>query len=347
MVERYYELGKNASLTAREFQTKRQTVTEWVVRYEEEGLTGLQNQSRAPHFCPHKTPTEVEKRIKELRISKKHRIGQDRIQWQLGREGLPAPSTAAINRILHDADLMKKRRRKWQKKKECAEWKKTIRALRFWEVDVKYLTDIPELVLGIGLLGFPKYEYTARDVLTGVTFIAYAHDLSIMNTTRFVQVLFEHLKKYGIHSSEIMVQTDNGSENIGCITAKHDSALTAMIEKTYHAKHQTIPPATPRFNGSVESFHGRIEYEFYTVEMYCSLFQFLSKSYTFLLDWNLERANLETKKTPFELIKQKTGILDPGIGDWQPWLLDEMKTYFIPHYQLKSVPYVADEVTFM
>ena len=34
---------------------------------------------------------------------------------------------------------------------------------------------------------------------------------------RFVQEIFEHLRGFGIHSSEISIQTDNGAEFIGCI----------------------------------------------------------------------------------------------------------------------------------
>jgi transposase InsO family protein len=343
MIERYYELKKNASQTAREFKTKRQTVKEWVVRYEQSGVEGLKNLSRAPHTIPHKTPAEIEHKIAAIRISKRHRIGQDRIYQQLKREGIQPPSTSVINRILHQADLIQKRRRKWQKKRQCAEWRKTIRALRYWQIDVKYLTDIPELVFGIELLRFPKYEYTARDVLTGTTFLAYAYEYSTINSARFAEVLLSHLAQWGIHSSEIIIQSDNGPEMIGSITAKKDSALTYVVEQIYRAKHQTIPPATPRFNGSVESFHGRIEDELYTVEIFSSLSQFLSKSYTFLLDWNLMRVTLKGK-TPFELIKQKTRIFDSRFCDWKPWILDEMRTLIVPHYQLKGVPFVADEV---
>jgi hypothetical protein len=133
-------------------------------------------------------------------------------------------------------------------------------------------------------------------------------------------------------------------ENIGCITAKHDSALTYLIEDVYRGEHMTIPPATPRFNGSVESFHGRIENEFYTVETFHSLSELLSKTYTFILDWNLTRVTLKNK-TLFELIRQKTHILDPRICDWKLWILDEMRTWPGLHYRSRGVPYVADEVT--
>jgi hypothetical protein len=153
----------------------------------------------------------------------------------------------------------------------------------------------------------------------------------------------EHLKKFGIHSSKITIQTDNGSEFIGCIFKKEPSAFTEMVEKTYHAKHQTIPVGKKEYNGSVESFHDRIEDEFYDIETFNSLQEFLGKAWTFNLYWNLDRENLELKKTPFRLIKEKCHIFDPQIANFQPFILDEMRTLWF-HYLQKGVPYVTDEL---
>ncbi|MDP2684849.1 MAG: hypothetical protein Q8P20_07495, partial [bacterium] len=72
---------------------------------------------------------------------KKYRIGQDRVQLAL--PDTMHCSTATINRIMHANDLIKKRRKKHQRKKQCAEYKKTLRALRNWQIDVKELRDIP------------------------------------------------------------------------------------------------------------------------------------------------------------------------------------------------------------
>jgi hypothetical protein len=95
---------------------------------------------------------------------------------------------------------------------------------------------------------------------------------------------------------------------------------------------------------SVESFHARIEKEFYDIETFNSLGEFLSKAWTFELYWNLERENLKLKKTPFQIVKDKCAIYDPGIVNFQPFILDEVRTFWIPHYQKQSVPYVADEI---
>jgi hypothetical protein len=74
-------------------------------------------------------------------------------------------------------------------------------------------------------------------------------------------------------------------------------------------------------------FHDRIEDEFYDIEIFNSLSEFLSKAWTFILYWNLNRENLETKKSPFRLIKEKCHIFDPNIANFQPFILDEIKPY--------------------
>ncbi len=254
-------------------------------------------------------------------------------------------STATINRIMHKHNLIKKRRRKYQRKRQCAQYRKKLRALRNWQIDVKELRDIPNVYALVKAGIIPNYQYTARDEATGLMFISYAWEHSIINSTRFVSILLEHLANFGIYSSEITIQTDNGSEFIGSINARKDSLFTKTIEKTYKAKHQTIPVGKKEYQGVVESSHGRIEYEFYDIESFASLEDFLSKAYSYTLYFNLERKKLANKKTPLCLVKEKCHIFDRAIGDFKPLVLDLMQTYS-HHYTQKSVPYVGDEVMY-
>jgi transposase InsO family protein len=71
----------------------RKCVKTWIERYAAEGEAGLRDRSSRPHSCPTKTPTEVERRVVELRH--RERRGQD---W-LGPElGLPPRTVARILR---------------------------------------------------------------------------------------------------------------------------------------------------------------------------------------------------------------------------------------------------------
>jgi len=231
---------------------------------------------------------------------------------------------------------------KEQKKREIARYRKLLKTLYHWQVHVKYLNDIPHIYALVlrGIL--PKFEYTIKDVLTGTTFISYAHKLSTFNSARFIALCLDHFRSYGLDLSQITIQTDNGSEFIGSITAKKDSLVTRVVEKTFGARHVTIPPATPRFNGSVENFHGRIEDEFYDLEDLLNLSDLLGKALTYMLYFNLERPNLNLKKTPLEAVQQQTEIKDPQFMVFPPLLLDQLPL-FGP--QLRSVNDVSDEVT--
>ena len=343
LVRRYYDLGGNASKTARVFGTKRQTVAKWVARYERDGIAGLRNASRAPKTVPrHKTPHEIEERIVAIVKAKKYRIGQDRVRLELP-EGMKV-STSAINRIMHAHNLITKRKRKYQRKRQCAGYLKTLRALRHWQVDVKELRDIPNVVALVRAGVIPNYQYTARDRVTGLMFVAYAWEHSMLNSTRFVSAVFEHLRLFGVHPGEVVVQTDNGGEFIGSINAKEDSLFSRTVEHVYHAKHKTIPLGKKEWQGVVESAHGRIEYEFYDVERFDSLEMFLSKAYTYILYWNVQRKRLSDKKCPLDGVKEKCHIRDPAVGDFKPIVLDSLQT-FSQHYRFQGVPYVGDEVS--
>jgi transposase InsO family protein len=114
-----------------------------------------------------------------------------------------------------------------------------------------------------------------------------------------------------------------------------------VVEKTFGANHSTIPPARPNFNGSVESFHGCIEDEFYDLEDLPTLPDLLSKAFTYMLYFNLERPNLNLRMTPFRAVKEQTHIQDPRFMAFPPLVLDQLPL-FGPH--LRSVNDVSDEV---
>ncbi len=99
------------------FRVSRKTGYKWLNRYREEGLVGLSDRSRAPHFCPHKTDAEIEAEIIGMK-KQWTRWGPKKIIDELARTRpevrWPAVSTAGD--ILKRAGLVKKRkrRRRWQ-----------------------------------------------------------------------------------------------------------------------------------------------------------------------------------------------------------------------------------------
>ncbi len=345
LVEFFFANGENISLTARVFRTSRPTVIKWVKRYKAQGWKGLRDLPRRPHRCPHKIPHNHQQLIANLRTNHgrrpRTRIGQDKIKLLLKQRHGINMSSSTINRILHELNLIQPRKKKHQKKRQIARYRKHLQPLARWQLDVKYLNDIPHIYPQVIRRILPKYQYSIKDVLTTTTFICYAYQLSTFNSAKFIALCLDHFRRHGLDLSQITIQTDNGAEFIGSVFAKRDSLFTRVVEETFAAQHSTIPPATPRFNGSVENFHGRIEDEFYDLEDLPTLSDLLGKAFSYMLYFNLERPNLDLKKTPFQAVKQQTDLHNSQFMLFPPLVLDDLPL-FGP--QLRSVNDVSDEV---
>lgn len=95
----------------------RKTAYKWIHRYETSGLPGLTEMSRAPHSCPHQTPSHIERALIGLR--RRHRLWGPRKllvvlarEYPLMAERLPAAST--VGEMLKRAGLVEKRRRRYR-----------------------------------------------------------------------------------------------------------------------------------------------------------------------------------------------------------------------------------------
>jgi transposase InsO family protein len=78
-------------------------------RFRDGGLDALEPRSRRPQRSPQRTSPSVRDRIVELRrelVAQGLDAGPATIAWHLEREGLRAPSTSTIRRILHAAGLV-------------------------------------------------------------------------------------------------------------------------------------------------------------------------------------------------------------------------------------------------
>ena len=104
-------VSKQLSVTAAAaaFGISRQQLTRLVRRYRDGGLEALEPRSRRPLSNSGHTPDATRDRIVALRrelIAHGLDAGPVTIAWHLEREGLPAPSTSTIRRILHAAGLV-------------------------------------------------------------------------------------------------------------------------------------------------------------------------------------------------------------------------------------------------
>jgi len=94
---------------AAQYGISRQYLHKLLARYRAEGLDGLEPRSRAPRSSPQAVTGRVRDRIIGLRgalIAAGTDAGPVTIGWHLTQEGLRAPSTSTIRRILHQAGLI-------------------------------------------------------------------------------------------------------------------------------------------------------------------------------------------------------------------------------------------------
>jgi transposase InsO family protein len=93
LVTRVLEDGRPVSHVAKELGVSRQCAHRWVARFRTEGEAGLRDRSSRPHHCPGRTPTDVERRVLQLR--RDERRGQDWIGPELN---IPSRTVSAILR---------------------------------------------------------------------------------------------------------------------------------------------------------------------------------------------------------------------------------------------------------
>jgi transposase len=321
-----YAGQQGISAAARVFGTTRKTVRKWVQRYQQAGTKGLRDRSRAPHRIPHQTPPAVEEQVVRLR-SLLPTWGQERLQLDFD---LPC-SPWAIRRILHAHGLIQPRRRKHHRKRDLRAIKATLTPFEKLQADVKELKDIPEYYPAMRQHRLPPFQYTARDVKTGALFLAFAYENTSTNATLFGAYVANHLQAHGVDLAGRIAQTDNGAEFVGSWQAKTPSPFTTLVEDHFQMEHRRIPPGWKTANSDVETSHGRIEDEFYRIETFSRLGEFLGKATTYQLYFNFQRKNRwKGRKPPWELLQAERPDLPPQVLALSPLVLDQLLDAFAP-----------------
>jgi transposase len=304
--------------TAREFSTTPKTVRKWLSRWNEKTLDSLQEYSRAPKNPARRILPEIRQRIIELK-RKLPSWGAERTK----RDFDVPISEKAIRSSWRQEGLLKRPRRKHKTKQDLREIKAQWRVFEQTCLDTKDLIDIPKLYLQLKRLQLPKVQYTAREVVSGLQFIAYAQERSLMFATLFAEIIIDHLHRCGVSLKNCRFQTDNGSEFIGAWNTRADSSFTTTVQAVKGLVHHTIPPAAHTWQADVETVHSTIENEFYCVESFSSRNDFLNKASAYILWYNVARKNSsKNNKTPYQIIAERNNIILPKVAAFPPVFLD-------------------------
>ncbi len=305
---------------AKRFHMCPKTVRKWRDRFDQDGWQGLEDRSRAPR----NPANRVSEHRRRLAVDLKKRFpsfGAERLRRDFGLSVCPATA----RKIWRDEGLLKRRRRKHKTKQN-------LRAVKilwgFFEqtcVDTKDLDDIPELWPAVRRGAAPKIQYTAREVTTGLQFLAYADERALCYATLFARRLITHLESCGIDLAGCRFQTDNGSEFIGSWNAKQDSAFTRAVQATEGLEHHTIPPGAHTWQSDVETVHNLIETELYEVQPVRDRTDFLEQAAAYCAWFNTQRRNsYKENKTPWELAHERKPDLDPRLPLLPPVYLDKI-----------------------
>lgn len=305
--------------TAVVFRCSRNTVRLWLRRFEAEGAKGLQERSRAPKRIPHKTSAAEERRIVAARQAVPC-YGPRRLKVMFDLEA----SETAIGRVLKEQGLTKRRRKKRQKQADLREAKARYKALTHLQMDVKYLTDIAHFWPQLQALDLPRYQYSIRDTKSGTVFLGYAQQISVTYASILIRRCLKHLEHWGIAPSQVTVQTDRGAEFSGGVRKKPERGFVHAVQTLSGARHVFTPPRWPNANADVESFHRLIEEEFFDLEDFTDLQDFLHKTTLYQHYFNLARPNsYKGGATPWDIVRQDHPEIRPEIIALPPVLLEQ------------------------
>jgi transposase InsO family protein len=225
----------------------RQTIHNWIARYEQGGLASLTDRSRRPHRCPHQIDAELEALICELR--REHRgWGPRRICHQLRRSGVePVPGRSSVYRCLKRHGLIELRRRR-RRRDEFRRFERE-RPMQLWQMDV--------------MGGVELDDGTELKVVTGIDdhsrFCVAAGLVGRATSKAVCEVLVSSLERYGI-PDEIL--TDNGKCFTGRFGPQPVEVLFDRVLRENGISHRHTAIRSPTTTGKIERFHQSLRKEF-------------------------------------------------------------------------------------
>ena len=319
------EHGIRAAMRA--FGCSRNTVRKWVRRYKPNKPSSLQEHSRRPKTCPHKTSQRVEREVVAAR--KRTGFGAQRLKEEFGLNC----SEGAIGRILRQQQLVRPRKKKHKTKKDLRDVKKNWKLFGQLSADTKHLYDLPNYWPQMVKLGLPKYQYTVREVVSGLVFVGYADELSKTYSVLLAEYASAHLAWNGVDLSGVHWQTDNGSEFKEDL---HHRGLPSTV-RDLGSDHHYIPVKAYTWQSDVETVHRLQEDEFFDREVFRSKADFWDKVTWYWYYFNIARPNSHKDRlTPLQIILHKNPHIHPAIASWRTLDLGHLCRQYVPRYNPKG-----------
>jgi transposase InsO family protein len=266
--------GWKISEVAARLGVTRQTVHNWIRRYEAEGLASLADHSHRPSSCPHQVDPEIEAEICEIR--REHPgWGPRRIEHELRRAGIrPVPSRSSIYRCLKRHGLIELRRRR-RGRDEYKRWERD-RPMQLWQMDVMggvLLDDGAEVKVVTAVDDHSRFCVTA-------TLVRRATSQAVCDA------LIQALRTHGV-PDEIL--TDNGKQFTGRFGPNPSEVMFDRICRENGISHRHTAVRSPTTTGKIERFHQSLRREFLLDKTFSSLRAAQSALDAWVCDYNTNR----------------------------------------------------------
>lgn len=225
---------------ARKYGVSERWVYALLRKYRQNGLEGLEPESKRPKTNPHQTGPETAELIKDLRISLITQgldAGATTIAWHLNQQGIQPPAISTIWRILKNAGLIQP-----QPKKKPRAYIQRFEALQpneTWQSDFTHwrLADGTDIEILNWLDDHSRFLLSCKAFkpVTGVD---------------VVETFKECTNQYGFPQSTL---TDNGS----VYTARFVKGRNQFeyLLRTLGIKQKNGSPGHPQTQGKIERFH--------------------------------------------------------------------------------------------
>jgi len=264
--------GETVTDVAARFGVRRQTVHEWLAKYEAGGIENLGDRSHRPRSWPHQMRADVEVAIARMRTS--HRSwGPRRLSFELAKVGLVV-SESAVYRALVRLNLIDPGGRRHRDRK----WKRWERGtpMELWQMDT------------VG--GFVLADGTKAKALTGVDdhsrFCVSAYLMVRESSQRVCDGLALALRTYGVPEQ---ILTDNGKVFTGRFNQPPVEVLFDRICRENGIGHLTTQPRSPTTTGKIERFHRALRTEFRTDRVFKNLTTAQAELDEWVVDYNTNR----------------------------------------------------------
>jgi transposase InsO family protein len=264
--------GETVTDVAARFGVSRQTLHNWLAKYEAGGLENLGDGSHRPRSCPHQMDAGVEVELAVLR-RRYPTWGPRRLVYELAKQDIVVSESAVYRALVRgnliDPAARRPRDRKWKR------WARG-RPMELWQMDV------------VG--GFVLADGTRAKALTGVDdhsrFCVSAFLMVRETSQRVCEGLALALRTYGV-PEEIL--TDNGKVFTGRFNQPPVEVLFDRVCRENGIGHLLTQPRSPTTTGKVERFHKAIRTEFRTDRVFASLAIAQAELDQWVTDYNHQR----------------------------------------------------------